>query len=421
MMLTRKVRQSQLLLNLKPMSDNELYTPPVEGQNGQTNQPHTNIRSLKDLIDTVTGRNLVGIEDEAESGIVDRLPYPFLAIVGQMEMKLALLLNLINPAIGGVLLLGTRGTGKTTAVRSLANLTPKVSRSLCYYGCTEQDVESQGIDAVCPSCAKKYGEGRPLTQLEEVRLVELPLNAQIEDVVGGIDERAALHQRMRLKRGILAQADRNILYVDEVNLLQDDIVNAILDAAAMGTYTVRRGPISSTYYARFSLIGSMNPEEGTLRPQIMDRFGLRLLVNGLEETDERWEVYQRVQQYRQNSAAMLASYHEETQFARQEIQHARDVLAEVVVPDDVAKAGLELIRELQITSLRAEITLFEAAKAYAAADNRLEVSLEDLDIVAPMALRMRKSAFITEFFEQQNKEDASLRAQLKSIVERQKK
>ena len=402
-----------------PMSENELLNPQPE-QNEDGDPINSGIRSLKDLIDTVTGRNLAGLVDESESGIVDRQPFPFLAIVGQMEMKLALLLNLINPAVGGVLLLGTRGTGKTTAVRSLANLTPKVPRSLCYYGCTEQDVETQGIDAICPNCAKKYGEGKPLTQMEDVRLVELPLNAQIEDVVGGIDERAALHQRMRLKRGILAQADRNILYVDEVNLLQDDIVNAILDAAAIGTYTVRRGPVSSTYYARFSLIGSMNPEEGALRPQIMDRFGLRLLVNGLEETKDRWEVYQRVQQYRQNSAAMLSSYQEETQYARQEIQHARDILPKVAIPEQVANAGLALIQDLQITSLRAEITLFEAARAYAAADNRLEVTMEDLDTVAPMALRMRKSDFITEFFEQHTKEDQRLRDRLKTIVKEQR-
>jgi magnesium chelatase subunit I len=401
------------------MSENEIFPTPLNEINDEPELVKTNIRSLKELIDTVTGRNLVG-QDEAESGIVDRLPFPFLAIVGQMEMKLALLLNLINPSIGGVLLLGTRGTGKTTAVRSLSNLTPKVPRSLCYYGCTEQEIEADGIDAVCPSCAKKFGEGKPLTQMEEVRLVELPLNAQIEDVVGGIDERAALHDRMRLKRGILAQADRNILYVDEVNLLQDDIVNAILDAAAMGTYTVRRGPISSTYYSRFSLIGSMNPEEGSLRPQIMDRFGLRLLVNGLEKTDERWEVYQRVQQYRQNASAMLASYQTETTFAREEIQNARDLLSKVVIPEAVAHAGLELIKQLQITSLRAEITLFEAAKAYAAADGRNEVSIEDLDVVAPMSLRMRKSSFITEFFEERNKEDELLRQRLKDIVENQK-
>jgi magnesium chelatase subunit I len=375
-----------------------------------------NIRSLKDLIDTVTGKYLMDENEAGESGFVDQQPFPFLALVGQKEMKLALLLNLINPAIGGVLLLGPRGTGKTTAVRSLANLTPRIPRSLCYYGCTEQDVEAQGIDAICPACAKKYGEGKPLTQMEEVRLVELPLNAQIEDVVGGIDERAAIHQRMRLKRGILSQADRNILYVDEVNLLEDDIINAILDASAMGTYTVRRGPISSTYFARFSLVGSMNPEEGTLRPQIMDRFGLRILVDGLEDPQERWIAYQHVDQYRRSPNAMLADYQEQSRFARTEVQHARDLLPIVQIPEPVAKAGLHLIQALEIASLRAEISLFEASKAYAAADNRSSVEVSDLEVIAPMALRMRRSPFMSQYFSDQQREDQLLRENLSQIT-----
>ena len=375
-----------------------------------------NIRSLKDLIDTVTGKYLMDASEASESGFVDQQPFPFLALVGQKEMKLALLLNLINPAIGGVLLLGPRGTGKTTAVRSLSNLTPRIPRSLCYYGCTEQDVEAQGIDAICPACAKKYGEGKPLTEMEEVRLVELPLNAQIEDVVGGIDERAAVHQRMRLKRGILSQADRNILYVDEVNLLEDEIINAILDASAMGTFTVHRGPISSTYFSRFSLVGSMNPEEGTLRPQIMDRFGLRILVDGLEDTLERWMAYQHVDQYRRNPNAMLAEYQEESHFARTEIQHARELLPNVNIPEPVAKAGLHLIQALEIASLRAEISLFEASKAYAAADNRSTVEISDLEVIAPMALRMRRSPFMSKYFADQQQEDHHLRENLTQIT-----
>ncbi len=129
------------------------------------------------------------------------LPFPFLALVGQQEMKLALLLALINPNIGGVLLVGPRGTGKTTAVRSLVDLLPKSPRSLCYYGCMPEDIETGGIDAVCPDCAKKYGIGDPLAVMDRVRLIELPLNSQIDDVVGGLSDRAALHDRMRLKRG----------------------------------------------------------------------------------------------------------------------------------------------------------------------------------------------------------------------------
>ncbi len=158
-----------------------------------------------------------------------------------------------------------------------------------------------GIDAVCPDCAKKYAEGKPLSALDRVRLIELPLKSQLEDVVGGIDERLALsHERLRIRRGILAQADRNLLYIDEINLLANHIVDAILDAAAQGSYTVRRGPISATYHARFILVGSMNPEEGGLRPQILDRFGLRVIVRGLDDLSETLEAYRRVQAYLAN-------------------------------------------------------------------------------------------------------------------------
>jgi magnesium chelatase subunit I len=143
-------------------------------------------------------------------------------------MKLALLISLVNPAVGGVLLIGPRGTGKTTAVRGLVDLLPEVPRSLCYYGCMPEDIEIGGIDAVCPDCAQKYAAGEPLTRSDRVRLVELPLNARLEDVIGGLDERAVIHDRMRLRRGILAQADRNLLYIDEVNLLANEAVDARL-------------------------------------------------------------------------------------------------------------------------------------------------------------------------------------------------
>ena len=156
-------------------------------------------------------------------------------------MKYALLLALINPAIGGVLLIGPRGTGKTTAVRGLVDLLPEIPRSLCYYGCLPEDIETGGIDAVCPNCAKKYARGEPLAAMDKIRLVELPLNARIEDVVGVADENEIGQELPRLHRGILAHADRNLLLVDEVNLLADDVIDAILDAAAYGSYTVKRG------------------------------------------------------------------------------------------------------------------------------------------------------------------------------------
>ncbi len=373
------------------------------------------IRSLRELIDQVTGRNLDGLPQE-DSGLAEVLPFPFLALVGQSEMKLALCLNLINPFIGGVLLVGPRGTGKTTAVRSLLDLLPEIDRSACHYGCLPEDVETGGIDAVCPDCARKYAEGIPLTVKDRVKLVELPLNATLDDVVGSIDEHAAGISRMRIRRGILALSDQNVLYVDEVNLLEDDIVDAILDAAGFGAFTVRRGLMSGTYRSRFTLIGSMNPEEGFLRPQILDRFGLRVVVRGLAEPAERLEAYRRVRAYRSSPRSTLAAYSDETYEAVNEISRARKLLAEVKLTDEIARFGISLIQKLEIDSLRAEITLFEAARAYAAADSRLSVTSEDIRTVAPMALRMRGSEFMRKYFVDQHQEDETILMILDEVI-----
>ncbi len=371
-------------------------------------------RSLKELVDFVSGKSLPPAEPE-EGTRTEALPFPFLAIVGQKEMKLALLLGLINPSVGGILLIGPRGTAKTTAVRSLLDLLPKVERSLCYYGCLPEDIETGGIDAVCPDCAKKYAEGQPLSAPDRVRLTELPLNARLEDVVGGIDERAVIHERLRVRRGILAQADRNLLYIDEINLLADDIVDAILDAAAQGSYTVRRGPVAATYRARFVLVGSMNPEEGRLRPQILDRFGLRVIVRGLDDHAERLEAYRRVQAYLANPRGMAVTYGNETLAAAEEIQSARAQLPKVILPDKVAKPAIKLVHKMGIDSLRAEISWFEAARAYAAADGRDKVTPEDLQAVAPMALRLRRSQFMAEYFNSQAGEEEEMQGLLEKL------
>ncbi|MFN3308692.1 MAG: ATP-binding protein [Anaerolineales bacterium] len=383
---------------------------PLEATQETASEVTSGVRSLRELIERVTGKGFNALQVQEDAGIAEVIPFPFLAIVNQYEMKMALLLALINPAMGGVLLIGPRGTGKTTAVRGLLDLLPLVPRSLCYYGCLPEDIESMGIDAVCPDCARKYAEGKPLAVMDRARLVELPLNARLEDVIGGIDERAALHHRLRLQRGILAQADRNVLYVDEVNLLNDDIVNALLDAAAQGSYTVRRGPVSATYRSRFILIGSMNPEEGHLRPQIQDRFGLRVIVKGLDNDEERLEAYRRVKSYLANPRLAASQFRLETEMAREEIQIARQLLPKVNLPDQVAKVGLRWIKELGIDSLRAEITLFEAARAYAAADSREVVEVSDLKQVAPMALRLRKSIFMSDYLNRQAEEQAQLQA-----------
>jgi magnesium chelatase subunit I len=369
------------------------------------------IKSLRELIDYVAGKNLPPLPPD-DGRITEPTPFPFLAIVGQMEMKLALMLGLINPNLGGILLIGPRGTAKTTAVRSLLNLLPQVERSTCYYGCLPEDIELGGIDAVCPDCAKKYGEGIPLTAPDPVRLIELPLNARLEDVVGGIDERAAAHDRMRVRRGILAQADRNILYIDEINLLSDDIIDSILDAAAQGSYTVRRGPLAATYRSRFVLVGSMNPEEGRLRPQILDRFGLRVIVRGLEDVNERLEAYRRVNAYLENPRLMIAQFSVEMEAASSEIREARARVNKVKLPDKIATPAIQLVQKMGVDSLRAEITWFEAARAYAAADGRDEVSLDDLKAVAPMTLRLRRSTYMTEYFKGQQGEEKEMQSLL---------
>lgn len=315
-----------------------------------------------------------------------------------------------------MLLIGPRGTGKTTAVRGLVDLLPEIPRSLCYYGCMPEDIETGGIDAVCPNCAKKYARGEPLAAMDKIRLVELPLNARIEDVVGAADENDSGHEYVRLHRGILAHADRNLLLVDEVNLLADDVIDAILDAAAYGSYTVKRGASTAAYRARFVLIGTMNPEEGRLRPQIMDRFGLRIVVRGLENKVQRLEAYKRVQSYLSNPRSVMKEYGYETRTAQVEVQIARDILPEVKLPDKLTDQGLELIRSLNIDSLRAEITLFEATKAIAALDNRKVATNEDFEVIAPMALRMRRSGFIETYLSDQSKEEVEIRQAVKQTL-----
>lgn len=360
-------------------------------------------------------------EPEPDLGLAEHRPFPFLAIVGQIEMRTALLLSVINPAIGGVLLIGPRGTGKTTAVRSITGILPHTEVSDCEEGVLPEDLENldeEDAKNLYPDCYDKWQRDEPISHFDSVRLVELPLNAGVEDVVGGKNERAATHRNIvRVERGILSRADNNILYVDEVNLLDNQIVDVILDAAAQGSFTVRRGVVAGTYRSRFVLVGSMNPEEGKLRPQILDRFGLRVNVRGLMSPEDRAEIYKRVRAYRHNPTFFIRQWEMEMANTQDEVAVARELLKETEISNEALAIGLKLVQELKIDSHRAEYTMFEAARAYCAADNRTKVTVEDIRAVAPMALRQRQSEFMTQFFEKESLEDEKIRATINEIMD----
>ena len=320
------------------------------------------------------------------------LPYPFLAIVGQAELKTALVLALVNPRIGGVLLIGPYGVGKTTAVRGLVDIMPTIER---------EELDEQG---------------QPVMRRVPMRIIELPLNARMEDVVGGINERVALEQqRVLLEDGVLARAHRNLLYIDEVNLLDARVIDAILDAAAQGRTFVRRGAMTRLYPSQFVLVGSMNPEEGRLRPQILDRFGLRVWVAPLADMQQRLEIYHRMRAFRDDPQAFRERYADETAKLRQEIVAAREVLPHVNVPQAAEEFALRCIQELKIPSHRAEIALLEAARARAAAEFRVEVTVDDVATIAPLALRQRRSLPIEDYAVQMADEDATIAAALAKI------
>ncbi len=224
---------------------------------------------------------------------VERLTYPFSAIVGQDRMKLALVLNAINPSIGGVLIRGEKGTAKSTAVRALTSLLPEHQVvKACRFGCEPSD-----LDHLCSECRDRRAAGEePLPAItRRMRVVELPINASEDRVVGTIDLEAALKEgSKRFEPGVLAEANRNILYVDEVNLLDDHIVDVLLDSAAMGMNVVEREGVSVIHPSRFILVGTMNPEEGELRPQLLDRFGLCVDVEGIRDLDRRVHIVERL-------------------------------------------------------------------------------------------------------------------------------
>ncbi len=313
--------------------------------------------------------------------------YPFIAIVGQEELKLALLLNLVEPQIGGVLIMGHRGTGKSTAVRALADLLPPISRVKgCRFGC-----HPDRPDEWCAEClARCNGRERLPSERGTVPVVDLPLGATEDRICGTLDIERALTAGVRaFEPGLLARAHRGFLYIDEVNLLEDYLVDLLLDVAASGRNIVEREGISLSHPARFVLVGSGNPEEGELRPQLLDRFGLHARIQTLTDIDARVEIVRRRERFERDPVAFRAGIEPEQARLRRRLGRARALVANVILDDDLLAHIGELCLQLNVDGHRGELTMMRAAKALAAFEGRRRAVPEDVRRVAVMSLRHR--------------------------------
>ena len=318
-------------------------------------------------------------------------PFPLSALVGQQKMQLALILNAIDASIGGVLICGKRGTGKSTAVRALASLLPPITGvSNCPYFC-----DATAPQWMCSDCLARHerAEHLPTTQ-QAVPLVTLPLNASEDRVAGSIDLAAALASgSARFAPGLLASANRGLLYIDEINLLNDHIADLLLDAAALGVHRVERDNISFAHPARFVLIGTMNPEEGTLRPQLLDRIGLYIETEDLRDPGARATIVERRLAYDAAPAAFAASWQESEQALRERIQQARQMVPSVRISLYFRQVVAHLVaRELRSEGHRGDLVVIRTARALAAWEGRGEVKQSDVEQAIALAMPHRAHA-----------------------------
>lgn len=335
---------------------------------------------------------------------MDKLLFPFVSIVGQEDMKRALLLNIVDPGIGGALIKGEKGTAKSTAVRSLAQILPsRTAVPGCPFGC-----DPTRPDRLCPYCAEKLARDGHLDSIvEPMRVVELPLSATEDRVAGTLDiEHVLKTGEKKFEPGVLAQANGNLLYVDEVNLLDDHIVDLLLDSATMGVNYVEREGVSFSHPSRFVLVGTMNPEEGELRPQLLDRFGLSVEVKGDRDAAKRMEVVRRRMAFDADPEAYTAGVAEETRGLRKRLEDARARLGSVAVDDSILAAVVAVTTHFGVDGHRADITMMKAARANAALEGRMTVTKDDVRVVAAPVLshRMRRRPFEEEAFDQEELE-----------------
>jgi magnesium chelatase subunit I len=310
-------------------------------------------------------------------------PFPFSAIVGQDDMRLAFMIAAVDPSVGGVLAFGDRGTGKSTAVRALAALLPKIRVVAgCPYNCAPESCAG-----LCGACK---GDAKPKPELRGAPVVDLPLGATEDRVVGALNlERALAAGEKHYEPGLLARANRGFLYIDEVNLLEDHLVDLLLDVAASGVNLVEREGLSLSHPARFVLIGSGNPEEGELRPQMLDRFGLAVEVRTPQDVPSRMEVVRRRDAYDRDPEAFHRAWAGAERKLRAKITHARGRVANVETSDAAIERATRLCLALGADGLRGELTLIRAARAFAALEDVPAIGDVELKRLAPMVLSHR--------------------------------
>jgi Mg-chelatase subunit ChlI len=301
-------------------------------------------------------------------------------------------LNIVNPLLNGVLIRGEKGTAKSTAVRALADLLPlRDVVEGCTYGCDPDDESSW-----CEECIDRAAEGTISRVKTKMRVIDLPVSATEDRVVGTLDiEHAIKKGEKRFEPGVLALANRNILYIDEVNLLDDHVVDIILDAAAMGVNTVEREGISFSHPSRFVLVGTMNPEEGDLRPQLIDRFGLVVDVTGEDDTGKRVEVIRRRLDFEEDPEAFIRRFDSEQKSLVEKIENAKSILHHVTYSDDILTIAARIAIQLGVDGHRADITMIKTALTHAALQGKTRADIEDLKVAASLTLphRMRRRPF----------------------------
>nr|UAD84102.1 Mg chelatase subunit e [Gracilaria changii] len=327
--------------------------------------------------------------------------FPFTAIVGQEEMKLALLLNVIDPKIGGVMIMGDRGTGKSTTIRAIADLLPKievVQDDLFNSHPSDYDLMSDIVKTQV-----RRGDHMP-TQFVDVPMVDLPLGATEDRVCGTIDIEKALTEGIKtFEPGLLAKANRGILYVDEVNLLDDHLVDILLDASASGWNTVEREGISIRHPARFVLVGSGNPEEGELRPQLLDRFGMHAEIRTVKEPSLRVKIVEQRSKFDSNPYTCLQEFKEQQDELKSSIVAAQKRLSNVTIDYDLRVKISEVCGTLDVDGLRGDIVTNRAAKAFAAYNDRTKVNISDIKTVITLCLRHRLRKDPLETIDSSNK------------------